>query len=75
MSFAFRVWRQEWSLDYQRRSLVELNLDHGDVSAVNFGASATTNVALRRSLTGTVEWCRPSLAILRRQLRLDIGAG
>jgi hypothetical protein len=49
MSFAFRVMRQQWSPDYDERSLVELNLDKGDVSAVNFGANPTTNVGLARA--------------------------
>ena len=47
MSFAFRVVRQAWSPDYDERSLTELNLNRGDVSAVNYGANPTTNVSLR----------------------------
>ena len=49
MSFAFRMRRQEWSPDYDQRDLLELDLNRGDVSAVNFGASPTTNVEVQRA--------------------------
>ncbi|MGZ4663713.1 MAG: HK97 family phage prohead protease [Frankiaceae bacterium] len=49
MSFAFRVVRQQWSPDYDQRDMVELNLNRGDVSAVNYGANPTTNVGLQRA--------------------------
>lgn len=52
MSFGFRVVRQEWSPDYLQRDLVELNLDRGDVSAVNFGANPTTSINLQRAFRG-----------------------
>jgi HK97 family phage prohead protease len=46
-SFAFRVVRNKWSYaedngDIDRRFIQEVSLDHGDVSPVNFGASAHT---------------------------------
>lgn len=49
MSFGFRVVRQEWSPDYAERAMVELNLDRGDVSAVNFGANPATSIGAQRS--------------------------
>jgi HK97 family phage prohead protease len=52
MSFAFRVMRQQWSPDYDERALVELNLDRGDVSAVNYGANPTTSIDLQRAFRG-----------------------
>jgi HK97 family phage prohead protease len=42
MSFAFRVTRQEWNEDYDRRWITEVNLDKGDVSPVNYGANPHT---------------------------------
>lgn len=56
MSFAFRVTRQEWSEDYDRRWINEVNLQNGDVSAVNYGANPHTAglVAMRKRLE-TVE--------------------
>lgn len=47
MSFAFRTVRQQWSPDYDQRDLLELNLNRGDVSVVNFGASPATSVGMR----------------------------
>ena len=42
MSFAFRVTSQVWNEDYTDRSITEVNLHHGDVSAVNYGANPHT---------------------------------
>lgn len=49
MSFAFRVVKQQWSPDYDERALTELNLNRGDVSAVNYGANPATNVGMARA--------------------------
>lgn len=49
MSFAFRVVRQQWSPDYDQRDLQEVDINRGDVSAVNFGASPATNVGVQRA--------------------------
>jgi HK97 family phage prohead protease len=49
MSFAFRVDQQLWSPDYDERSMIELNLDRGDVSAVNYGANPTTSIGVQRA--------------------------
>ena len=48
MSFGFRVMRQEWSPDFTQRDILEVNLNKGDVSLVNYGANpATAGAALR----------------------------
>ncbi len=47
MSFAFRTIRHEWNEDESERRMLELNLDKGDVSVVNFGASPHTSAGLR----------------------------
>lgn len=47
MSFAFRTIRHEWNEDETERRLLELNLDKGDVSVVNFGANPHTSVGFR----------------------------
>lgn len=47
MSFAFRVTRQQWSPDYEQRDILEVDINRGDVSVVNFGANPATSVALR----------------------------
>lgn len=59
-SFAFRVVRQKWSYEEEngtidRRFIQEVNLDKGDVSPVNFGASAHTAdypLTVRNRLSG-----------------------
>lgn len=67
MSFAFQVMRQAWSPDYDERALVELNLNRGDVSAVNYGANPTTSIGMRAFRT------RRSLDLHR--ISLDLRAG
>lgn len=47
MSFAFRVMRQEWDSEYSDRTMLELNIDRGDVSVVNYGANPYTSASLR----------------------------
>lgn len=42
MSFAFWINRCMWSPDYEQLDLLELNLDKGDVSPVNYGANPHT---------------------------------
>lgn len=50
MSFAFRAVRHEWNNDESERRLLELNLDKGDVSVVNFGASPHTSAGIRSAV-------------------------
>ena len=47
MSFAFRIVRGAWSPDYTEYRILEVDLDRGDVSAVNFGANPNTSIAAR----------------------------
>jgi HK97 family phage prohead protease len=42
MSFAFWVTRQQWSPDYDQRDILEVALNKGDVSVVNYGANPNT---------------------------------
>lgn len=46
-SFAFVIERGQWSPDYMEYSILEYDIDRGDVSAVNFGANPFTDVAAR----------------------------
>ena len=46
-SFAFRTVSQDWSADRSQREITEVSLDRGDVSIVNYGASAATSVDAR----------------------------
>jgi HK97 family phage prohead protease len=42
MSFGFWVTRQQWSPDWEQRDILEVNLNKGDVSVVNYGANPHT---------------------------------
>jgi HK97 family phage prohead protease len=42
MSFGFWITRQQWSPDYDQRDILEVNLNKGDVSIVNYGANPNT---------------------------------
>jgi HK97 family phage prohead protease len=44
-SFAFKVTRQKWSDSFDSRELLSCDIDHGDVSVVNWGASSATTAA------------------------------
>lgn len=50
MSFAFRTIRDQWAEDDTERRLLEVSLDKGDVSVVNFGANPATHSELQRAL-------------------------
>ena len=60
MSFAFRIVSGHWSPDYTEYTIDEVDLDRGDVSAVNYGANPFTSISARanqgfeavRNLTG-----------------------
>jgi len=61
-SFAFVITNGEWSDDYMTFNINEVDIDRGDVSAVNYGANPFTSVAAR------------SHAILRDLAHLPAGA-
>lgn len=69
MSFAFRVMRQEWNADWDRRYINEVSLDKGDVSLVNYGANDHTGgtVSLRQRFTPRGQ--RVTLAALSEALQ------
>jgi HK97 family phage prohead protease len=47
MSFAFRIEDHVWDDDYTQLTLKQLNINRGDVSAVNYGANPYTTIAAR----------------------------
>jgi HK97 family phage prohead protease len=49
MSFAFMIDDVEWNEDFTQCTIKQVNLDRGDVSAVNYGANPFTSVAARSS--------------------------
>jgi HK97 family phage prohead protease len=62
MSFAFMITDGQWNDDYDEYTINEVDIDRGDVSAVNYGANPFTSVAAR------------STEILRDLSRLPAGA-
>lgn len=49
MSFAFRIDEGEWNEDFTEFRILQVDLDRGDVSAVNYGANPYTSVAARQA--------------------------
>lgn len=64
-SFAFRVTRQNWDEDYTQREIAEVDLNRGDVSVVNYGASPTTSVSMRALFADFAELGELELSELR----------
>lgn len=48
MSFAFMIDEGEWNEDYTEYSINQVDLNRGDVSAVNYGANPFTSVSARQ---------------------------
>jgi len=46
-SFAFRIKAGSWSPDYLAYTITEVDIDRGDVSAVNYGANPNTSISAR----------------------------
>jgi HK97 family phage prohead protease len=47
MSFAFMLEEGWWSEDFSQFRITKVNIDRGDVSAVNYGANPYTSIAAR----------------------------
>lgn len=47
MSFAFRITGGMWNFDFTEFTITEVDLDRGDVSAVNYGANPFTSISAR----------------------------
>lgn len=65
MSFAFRTIRQEWDEEYEKRTLLEVSINRGDVSIVNYGANPSTSFDLRALLEADPELALAELRSLR----------
>lgn len=53
-SFKFTIVRGQWSADWTEYHIEEIDINRGDVSAVNFGANPFTSTGLRATPTPTV---------------------
>jgi HK97 family phage prohead protease len=47
MSFAFRIVNGRWNEEYTMYTITEVDIDRGDVSAVNYGANPATSMSAR----------------------------
>ena len=56
MSFAFMILDWEWNEDFTECRILQVDLDRGDVSVVNFGANPYTSIAARsQEIMGLIE--------------------
>jgi len=47
MSFAFMIEKSAWDEDFENFTILQANIDRGDVSAVNYGANPFTSIHAR----------------------------
>jgi HK97 family phage prohead protease len=71
MSFAFRVVRDTWSEDFDRRQITEINLDRGDVSVVAMGANSATSFSMTDARAFLAALQRPEFDQLVQSLERD----
>lgn len=75
MSFAFRIVEGRWNDNFDQYTITEVDLDRGDVSAVNYGANPYTSIGMRsqRAFEAVRGVEGPALRALAEQLlsRLD----
>lgn len=70
MSFAFRIVDWSWNDDYDQFTINEVDLDRGDVSAVNYGANPYTSISARahQAFEGIDHLAGPALFAARARL-------
>ncbi len=70
MSFAFMITDGSWNMDFTEFTITEVDLDRGDVSAVNYGANPFTSISARAQDTfdGISRLSLPALAEARAQI-------
>lgn len=69
-SFKFRIVRGQWSPDYTEYRIEEVDLDRGDVSAVNFGANPLATSGVREPAAPAVVRRRPEEIVPDDEIRL-----
>lgn len=73
MSFAFVCTKQMWSPDYAERSIIEYNINRGDVSVVNFGANPATSVDAAMRAQDLDRMSEPAARALFDRLAVRLG--
>lgn len=76
MSFAFRIVSGQWSPDYTEYRILKVDLDRGDVSAVNYGANPNTSISARakQAIAAVDELPAPYLRALAARAGERLGA-
>lgn len=72
MSFAFMIDRSEWDDAYEVFTILQANIDRGDVSAVNYGANPFTSISARSWLQAMEDMPEVVIAeAVRRAAEMD----
>lgn len=74
MSFAFRIVAWAWNDDYDEFTITEVDLDRGDVSAVNYGANPYTAISARDALAAIEHLNGPALAAAAARITARLAA-
>lgn len=77
MSFAFMIEDWEWDEDYEKLTILQVDINRGDVSAVNFGANPYTSISARaQEFLSSVEQVPEAMARMAfRKLGERLGVG
>ncbi len=74
MSFAFRIVGWAWNDDYSQFTITDVDLDRGDVSAVNYGANPYTAITARDALAAIDALEGPALEAARARIDARLSA-
>ena len=76
MSFAFMITDGSWNFDYTEFTITEVDLDRGDVSAVNYGANPYTSISARakQAFEAIANLTGPALAEARARIDSKLAA-
>lgn len=70
-SFKFRITKGMWSPDYTEYRIEEVDLNRGDVSAVNFGANPNASTGARSAATQSPSTAREHVPSMRDHISED----
>lgn len=73
MSFAFQITEWAWNENYDQFTILSVDLDRGDVSAVNYGANPNTSIGVREALGAIDTLNGPALLAARERINARIG--
>ena len=75
MSFAFMIEKSAWDEDFENFTILQANIDRGDVSAVNYGANPFTTISARSWLEAMEDMPEVVIAeMVKRAAEMDDNA-